>query len=92
MNQKIRISFIANSFKENEDYFFDKNYCTPTFVKEVPFDEVGDHLEKGTVAVYFHKQFTFVLNTVSDMERSLKELNELLDLMTEEETFSTDIY
>ena len=92
MDQKIRISFIANSFQENEDYFFNKNYCTSTFVKEVPFEEVGNNLEAGTVAVYFHHQFTFVLNTVSEMERSLKKLNELLDFMTEEETFSTDIY
>ena len=92
MNQKIRVSFIANSFQGNEDYFFDKNYCTPSFVKEIPFSEVGDNLEEGMVAVYFHHQFTFVLNAVSETERSLKELNELLDFMTEEETFSTDIY
>ncbi|MGB1216288.1 MAG: hypothetical protein ACPG5P_00345 [Saprospiraceae bacterium] len=92
MNQKIRISFIAHSFKGNEGYFFDKNYCTPTFIKEVSFEEVGDNLEEGMVAVYFHNQFTFVLNTVSEKERLLKQLNELLNSMTEEETFSTDIY
>ena len=92
MDQKIRISFIAHSFQGNKDYFFDKNYCTPTLIKEVPFREVGDHLGEGMVAVYFHHQFTFVINAVAEMERTLKELNELLDLMTEEETFTTDIY
>jgi len=92
MNQKIRISFIANSFQGNEDYFFDKNYCTPSLVKEVPFNQVGDNLSEGMVAVYFHHQFTFVLNAVSENERTLKKLNELLDFMTEEETFTTDIY
>lgn len=92
MSQKIRISFIANSFQNNEAYFFNKNYCTPTFVKEIPFEEVGNHLAEGTVAVYFHHQFTFVLNTISETERSLIELNKLLNLMAEEETFTTDIY
>lgn len=92
MSEKIRISFIAHSFKGNEAYFFDKNYCTPTFVKEIPFEEVGSNLKEETVVVYFHHQFTFVLNAVPEKNRSLKKLNELLNLMTKEEVFSTDIY
>lgn len=92
MNQKIGINFIAHSFKGNEQYFFDKNYCEPTFIKEIPFDKVGDNLEKDVVAVLFHEKFTFVLNVIPEKERSSIRLGKLLNVMTDEEIFSTDIY
>lgn len=92
MNQKIRISFIAHSFKEDEDYFFDKNYCVSTFQKEVPFEEIGSNLAKEIVAVYFDEEFTFVLNTVPEKEKLVGVRNEFLNEIAKEKVFSTNIY